>query len=61
MGLCHLNVLPLLGMTMTGSLFVMVSEWMAKGSIREFLKADTSADRLGLVRSHSRSSPLMMT
>jgi hypothetical protein len=29
--------------------FVMVSEWMGKGTINEFVKADTNADRLGLV------------
>ena len=35
---------------MTDSRFVMVSEWMAKGNINEFLKMDANADRLGLVR-----------
>ena len=35
---------------MTENWFVMVSEWMEKGNINEFLKADTKADRLGLVR-----------
>lgn len=57
--LCHPNVLPLLGVTMTGSQFVAVSEWMAKGNISEFVKADVNADRLGLVRFsifHSRTS-----
>jgi hypothetical protein len=28
----------------------MVSEWMTRGNIREFTKADTDVDRLGLVR-----------
>jgi len=33
-----------------GNRFVMVSEWMAKGSIKDFVKADINADRLGLLR-----------
>jgi len=45
----HPNVLPLLGVTMTGSRFVMVSEWMENGNINEFLKAHTDANRLELV------------
>ena len=48
--LCHQNVLSLLGATMTEDKFVMVSEWMAKGNINEFVKADAKADRVGLVR-----------
>jgi len=46
----HPNVLPLLGVTMTGNRLAMVSEWMARGNINEFLKTDVNADRLGLVR-----------
>jgi len=34
---------------MTETRFVMVSEWMEKGNINEFAKADIKADRLGLV------------
>ena len=30
--------------------FVIVSEWMAKGNINEFVKVNLSADRLELVR-----------
>ena len=45
----HPNVLPLLGATMTGTQFVMVSEWMINGNINEFLKANPNSDRLGLV------------
>ena len=45
----HPNVLPLLGVTMTVNLFVMVSEWMVEGNISEFVKAHPDADRLGLV------------
>ena len=47
----HPNVLPLLGVTMTENRFVMVSEWMVKGNINDFVKADRNADRLELVRS----------
>ena len=53
----HPNVLPLLGVTMTEGRFVMVSEWMVKGNINEFVKANPNADRLGLVSSLLRSSP----
>ena len=45
----HPNVLPLLGVTMAEGRFVMVSEWMVKGNINEFVKANPNADRLGLV------------
>ena len=45
----HPNVLPLLGATMTGTRFVMVSEWMENGNINEFLGVHPDADRLGLV------------
>ena len=47
----HPNVLPLLGVTMTENRFVMVSEWMVKGNINDFVKADRNVDRLELVRS----------
>ena len=47
--LCHPNVLPLLGATMTEDRFVMVSEWMTNGSINEFVKVHVGADRLKLV------------
>ena len=46
----HPNVLPLLGVTMTENLFVVVSEWMVKGNINEFVKVNTKANRLELVR-----------
>jgi hypothetical protein len=45
----HPNVLPLLGVMMTENRFVMVSEWMVKGNINEFVKAGTNADRFELV------------
>jgi len=44
----HPNVLPLLGVMMARNRFVMVSDWMGKGSINEFVK-DNNVDRLGLV------------
>ena len=45
----HPNVLPLLGVMVTEDRLVMVSEWMVKGNINEFAKANTNADRLGPV------------
>ena len=45
----HPNVSPLLGATMTGAEFVMVSEWMVNGNINEFVEACPDADRFGLV------------
>ena len=45
----HPNILPLLGATMSDNRFVMVSEWMVKGNINEFLKVHPNVDRLGLV------------
>ena len=52
----HPNVLPLLGVTMTETRFVMVSEWMEKGNINEFVKRNAETNRLMLVRLCSRSS-----
>jgi hypothetical protein len=48
--LCHPNVLPPLGVTMTEIRPVMVSDWMVNGNINEFMKANLNADRLELVR-----------
>ena len=48
----HPNVLQLLGVTVTENRFVMVSEWMVRGNINEFVEADANPDRLGLVRFH---------
>ena len=45
----HPNILPLLGATMFENRFVMVSEWMVRGNIIEFVEANTNVDRLGLV------------
>ena len=41
--------------------FVMVSEWMAKGNINEFAKANPNTDRLGLVRFSSATFPFACT
>ena len=51
----HPNVLPLLGVTMSGKHFAMISEWMVNGSINEFIKANQDANRFELVRCHSCS------
>ena len=48
-GLHHQNVLPLLGVTMSGDQFAMVSEWMANGNINEFVETDRDANRFKLV------------
>jgi len=45
----HPNVLPLLGVTMGDNHFAMVSDWMANGNIKEFLKAHSDANRYELV------------
>ena len=55
----HQNVLPLLGVIMTEDRFAMVSDWMAKGNINEFLKVEVSPDRLGLVCFRSRPLSLL--
>jgi len=46
----HPNVLPLIGATIIGDQFIMISEWMSNGNINEFLEANPDADRLRLVR-----------
>ena len=45
----HPNVLPLLGVMMTGNQFSMVSEWMTNGNINQFVKAHQDANRFELV------------
>ena len=47
--LCHPNVLPLLGATMGGTDFVIVSKWMTNGTITRFVNAHKDANRLELV------------
>jgi hypothetical protein len=55
--LCHPNVLPLLGVTMADSQFVMVSEWMTNGNINEFIKRNKDVNRFELVRFHLHCRP----
>jgi hypothetical protein len=50
MSLRHPNVLPLLGVVADETHLAMISVWMGNGNVREFLKVDTNADRLELVR-----------
>ena len=45
----HPNVLPLIGVIMSGAQFAMVSDWMANGNINEFLKANSDANGIELV------------
>jgi hypothetical protein len=47
--LSHPNVLSLLGVTMSGKHFAMVSEWMVNGSINEFVRINRGANRFELV------------
>jgi len=49
--LCHQNVLPLLGVTMSNKQFAMVSEWMDNGNINEFIKTHKDVNRFELVGS----------
>ena len=45
----HPNVLSLIGVTMSETQFAMVSDWMEKGSINEFVRANPDINRLELV------------
>ena len=49
----HPHVLQLIGVTMTGGKFVMVSEWMKNGNILEFVARHPDVNRLNLVRFRS--------
>ncbi|KAF9646871.1 kinase-like protein [Thelephora ganbajun] len=53
-GLCHPNVLPLLGVTMGNRRFAMASEWMANGNINEFVKVRRDANRFELLADVAR-------
>ena len=53
----HPNVLPLLGATMAGTQFIMVSEWMGNGNINEFVETYPDADRFELVGSPLKVPP----
>jgi len=45
----HPNVLSLLGVTISETRFVVVSEWMENDNINKFVERNPDADRLGLV------------
>ena len=45
----HPNVLPLLGVVMSKTQFVMVSEWMVHGNIIQFVTANQVTNRFKLV------------
>ncbi|KAF9783960.1 kinase-like domain-containing protein [Thelephora terrestris] len=45
----HPNVLPLLGVIMSGNQLMMVSEWMPNGNITEFVKTHENVNRLELL------------
>ena len=49
----HPNILPLLGVVMTGDRFAMVSEWMTNGNINQFVTAHPRENRFELVCSLS--------
>ena len=44
----HPNILPLLGITFTP--FQLISNWMSGGDLPDYIKKNTGADRLELVR-----------
>lgn len=46
----HPNVLQLMGVTMAGGKFAMISEWMKNGNIVEFVRSRPDVNRLDLVR-----------
>lgn len=45
----HPNVLPLLGVTLAGLRFAMVSEWMEDGNINDFIQKNPNVNRTELV------------
>ena len=49
----HPNILPLLGVTVSGYRLAMVSEWMEHGNINEFIERDRHVNRTELVCRHS--------
>ncbi|KAF9646793.1 kinase-like protein [Thelephora ganbajun] len=50
----HPNLLPLLGVRMTETEFVMVSEWMSNGNINQFVTAHQEANRFELLSDVAR-------
>jgi serine/threonine protein kinase len=53
----HPNILPLLGVTISGTRFAMVSKWMENGNINEFVEKNRHANRIELVRRPSIPTP----
>ena len=47
--LCHPNVLPMLGVTISDHKLTMVSEWMVNGNINEFIRVHRDANCFELV------------
>ena len=45
----HPNMLPLLGVMMSGDRFSIVSEWMPNGDINQFVKTRVDVNRYELV------------
>ena len=45
----HPNILPLLGVVMTGNQFAMVSEWMTNGNINQYVTTHPHKNRFELV------------
>ena len=52
----HLNILPLIGVTVSNQRFAMVSMWMENGNINEFVERDRHVNRIELVRVDSTST-----
>jgi hypothetical protein len=53
----HPNVLSLIGATMSEAQFIMVSDWMVNGNIKDFVKKHPDANRLELVGFSFNVSP----
>ena len=45
----HPNVLPLMGVMISGNQFAMISDWMVNGNIGDFTKEHPDANRIALV------------
>ena len=56
----HENVLSLIGATMSGAQFIMVSDWMVHGNIKDFVKNHPDANPLELVGFSSNVSPSLL-
>ena len=45
----HPNILPLLGVSNKDLDFIMVSEWMENGNVKQYISANPEVNRLSLV------------